>query len=162
MRAYSMTMTFTPPATRRGLLSRLLDPISPQQVRRAAVQGIFISYARADELFAFELSTDLRAAGLNVWVDLIDMPDDADWDESISGALERCGLMVAIFSEAALADVDLMAEQRRFTEAGKIVIPVLRQSCDVEALTFWYAPFDFRSSYQRALRQLLRLLQPQQ
>ncbi|MBC7811230.1 MAG: toll/interleukin-1 receptor domain-containing protein [Burkholderiales bacterium] len=155
-----MTMTFTQPGIGQGLLRRLLDPISPQQVRRAAAQGIFISYTRADELFAFELSNDLRADGLNIWVDLIDVPDDADWGESITSALERCGLMVAIFSESALADADLMAEQRRFTETGKIVIPVLRQSCDVEAHTLWYPPLDFRSSYQRALRQLLRLLQP--
>src|SRR5262245_12589599 len=79
----------------------LLRLITVQHLKQSAGQGIFLSYARSDELFAIDLAEDLRAAGLPVWLDATDIADEDDWHAKVSAALESCGLMVAVISPEA-------------------------------------------------------------
>lgn len=131
--------------------------ITPEHVARAARAGIFISYARPDELFAVNLTESLRSSEIKVWLDVTDIPDDADWKGAIATALKTCGVMLAILSPAAIQSADLRAERQQFMTDGKIIVPVLYQACDLSKPDVPYPPVDFRHDYDAGLQQLLKL-----
>ena len=58
----------------------------------------FISYSRADGEFALKLANDLRVAGVNIWLDQLDIPPGARWDRAVEDALETCGRLLIILS----------------------------------------------------------------
>ncbi len=141
------------PAVRAALLA-LSDP---SYVREAARAGIFICYARSDELFAMALAEDLRFFELPAWLDAVDIADDEDWHEAVASALARCGLMVLVLSPAARAD-NVQAEVDYFVKAGKIVLPVRAKPNAFTELPVWYPPIDFSEDYASGLQDLLNLV----
>jgi hypothetical protein len=143
------------------LRQSLLRLSSPQHIKTAARDGIFVSYAGADEMFAMQLAEDMRSARLSVWLDVIDISNDGDWRYEVNAALDRCGLMVTILSSHALMDEDLRAENTYFAKQGKIVVPVVYQHCKVEGSNLWSRPVDFRHDYTLGLSILVRLLSSQ-
>lgn len=52
-------------------------------------RGAFISYSRRDKDFAVELARELRAAGYLVWLDQLDIPTGARWDDEVEKALRE-------------------------------------------------------------------------
>lgn len=136
----------------------LLRLISVPYSTRAAQYGVFISYVRADELFALDLRESLREAGVKAWLDMTDIPAEADWHATVDRALETCGLMLLLLSPTALKTGELRAERQQFLDVGKIVVPVLRDHCDLAALNLLHAPVDFRHDYALGLQQLLKIL----
>lgn len=141
------------------LKKRLKRLTGPEAVQDAINSGIYISYNRADELFALDLTDRLSEAGIKVWLDMIEIQDDLDWDEEVQGTLDRCGLMLAILSPEALADEALVNERQQFFQAGKLIVPVIHQHCDWQHLTFWLPRMDFIHDFERGLYTLLNLLQ---
>jgi hypothetical protein len=133
---------------------------TPPYIRQAAQSGVFISYARPDELFAFDLASSLRRSRVNVWLDVADIAEDeeADWHGAVARALERCGLMLVVVSRAALRHDDLQAEWTYFIDNGRLVLPILRQDCDLSAFPLWLPPLDFRCDLTAAYQALLRVL----
>lgn len=133
----------------------LIKLMTPRQIRQSARDGIFISYSRYDELFALDLSVDLRGHGLNVWLDMLDVC--GDWKAEIDQALELCGLMLVITSTPALCDRDLQMERKRFMDKGKILLPVIYRT-DTRSFIANLPGIDFRYSYSLGLQSLMRLL----
>lgn len=131
---------------------------TPQHIQASARKGVFISYARSDDLFAINLAHHLRAEDVPVWLDMLDVPEDADWHETVAKALNACGVMLMIVSPAALAARDVRAEWHQFLTSGKIALPVLYHQSDLTGLERWIALIDFRRDEQTGLQQLLRLL----
>lgn len=140
------------------LQEALAETLAPTHVQRAAARGVFMSYHRADELFTLELDNDLRNAGVRVWMDTIDVPAGADWRSEVVAALRGCGIMLLILSQAWLDDEDAATEHQFFLDTGKIVIPVLTETCDISRLTLAVPPVDFRRDRELGVRQLVRLL----
>jgi hypothetical protein len=126
----------------------------------APAAGVFISYAQADELIAAELAEALRFFGVPVWLDIVEIPNGADWNEAIADAVSRCGLMLLVGSPAALRADNVYSELRRFRDAGKIIIPALMQPADLSAFRLWQPPVDFTEDYSSGLQDLLALLLP--
>jgi hypothetical protein len=145
------------PAARQALM-RL---ITVQYLKQSAGLGIFLSYARCDELFAIDLAEDLRAAGLPIWLDATEIADEDDWYAKVSAALESCGLMLAVISMEAQHDDDVRAERGKFMAAGKIVLPLIYEPIKGEQPQLWMDPIDFRHDYQLGLNNLVRLLASQ-
>ncbi|MBZ0285345.1 MAG: TIR domain-containing protein [Anaerolineae bacterium] len=127
-------------------------------IQQAAQKGIFISYAHADQLFVLELANDLRLLGVDVWLDILDMSEESDWNEAIEEALKRCGLMLVVASPAALRADNVMTEVRRFMDSGKIVLPVQSQPTDLTAIGLWNPSVDFTTDYGSGLQDLVRVL----
>lgn len=136
----------------------LMATLTPAFIQRAATRGVFISYHRNDEVFALELDTELRKAGINVWMDTIDVPEGADWRTEVVTALRNCGILLSILSPDALTDADMMSEQQFFLDTGKILVPVLHQTCDLTDVDLSVPPIDFRQQPDRGLLRLIRLL----
>jgi hypothetical protein len=49
---------------------------------------IFFSYARSDAPFVLSVANGLRKLGLPVWVDQLDIPKGARWDDEVEKALK--------------------------------------------------------------------------
>lgn len=134
---------------------------TPDQVQRATQAGVFINYARSDEILAVELAIDLREFGVSPWLDVCEVSyPDGDWHEQVNSALKTCGLMITILSPFALNDEDVQTEQRHFWELGKLIQPVIYRRASMTHSPFWLPPIDFRHDYQLALIQLQHLIAP--
>lgn len=137
----------------------MIRTLGLSHVKKAAQRGVFMSYNRNDELFALDLDQDLRAVGIRVWLDVIDISPSMDWQSAVTTALRDCGVMLVILSPDSVADETAQAERAHFINSGKIIIPLLYQSCDLRSIEdIFVPPVDFRQSYQRGLQQLLRIL----
>jgi hypothetical protein len=155
-------------ALRRALQRRPHDPklrealialTTPREVMRAAVKGVFISYSRADELFALDLATSLDNVGISTWLDMLNVDPRMDWHEAIGAAIERCGLMLAIVSPQALHDAHILSERERFSDSGKVVLPVVAQRCHIAKLDpTWLDPVDLSRDFGQGIQQIKRML----
>lgn len=146
------------PADRR-IRDALLQLSSPQQIRQAARDGIFISYARSDELFALDLALDLRVTGLSLWLDTLEVDLESDWKGAVTDALGRCGLMLAVMTHASLVESLARDERHFFMLRGKIVLPVVYAEDSKDPLNA-VPPIDFRYNYRFGLQTLMRLMDP--
>ncbi|MCS6837125.1 MAG: toll/interleukin-1 receptor domain-containing protein [Anaerolineae bacterium] len=140
------------------LLATLRETLTPSIIARAAERGVFIAYARADEIFAFELDNDLRECGVRVWMDAIDIAPQADWRRAVVSALHDCGVLLMVLSPAAVEDNDVVNEWQYFNNAGKVIVPVLVEACDFSRFRLAVDVFDFSRDKRSALLQLTRLL----
>lgn len=133
--------------------------IRPEELQQAVNSGIFISYTRADELFALDLTLHLRRFGCNIWMDELEIPLTEDWDTEIHQAIHRCGIMLAVISPAALHDPQLQTEWRNFHLTGKFSLPLLHKPIhDPRQLSFPLPTVDFSHNFQHGLHQLARAL----
>lgn len=64
----------------------------------SASRAIFISYARDDLTVAQRLADALRAAELEVWLDLDELTGGDAWDRKIRGQIRDCALFVPVVS----------------------------------------------------------------
>jgi Novel STAND NTPase 1/TIR domain/Chlamydia polymorphic membrane protein (Chlamydia_PMP) repeat len=72
-----------------------------QQASPASPGGanVFLSYSRKDHDFMLHLQTDLRAQGINIWVDSEDLkPGTPDWEEALRNAIRNVHAIVLIAS----------------------------------------------------------------
>ncbi len=145
-------------ALRRALKARPDDPrlrralqrlTAPDQIAESAARGVFISYNRADEVFAFELREALCDAGVAVWLDMVDA--EGDWQHAVNNALRTCGLMIAVVSPSAENDSAVHAERERFRAMGKLILPVMAARCEIEPGEFWLPTVDLSADFTRGM-----------
>lgn len=134
----------------------LLRTYASEHIHRTVQEGVYIGYNRVDELFALELNTALRQAGVNVWLDQIDVDPDEDWEYAVSNTINRSGVMILVLSPHAVDDDELQQEAITFLESGKIVIPVVHEICDINTLDLILPPIDFSADFDKGLQFLLQ------
>jgi len=132
--------------------------LRPTHIQQAAQQGAFMCYSRSDDLFAMEVAERIKERQLPVWIDMLDMPPDTDWNEAINAAMQDCGVMLMVLSPEMVANEDARAELDYFLRAGKPVLPLLYQDCDYETLNLLYPVIDFRENAMSGLRMVFALL----
>lgn len=69
---------------------------------------LFISYSRDDAEFALKIAKDLRAVGIDIWFDQLDIPPGARWDRSIGKALKASKKLIVILSPSSVASENVM------------------------------------------------------
>lgn len=131
---------------------------SAQHIRRCAAQGVFISYTRADEVFAFNLREALYGQHIYAWLDMMDVDEDDEWHVAVRSAMRRCGLMLAVMSPHALKDPVVNAERDYFADQGKLVLPVIHKRCDMSGTRFWLMPIDFSHDFDLGIYTMSLLL----
>lgn len=122
----------------------------------------FFSYAHRDMEFALKLAKELRAVGVNLWLDQLDILGGQRWDRAIEGALERCDGMLAILSPESLASDNVMDEISYALEKGKLIIPILLRPCGIPFRLRRVQHVDFIADYGMGFSQLLRALRIEQ
>jgi TIR domain/BON domain len=119
----------------------------------------FFSYSREDSDFVLRLAKDLRAAGARVWLDQLDIGPGQRWDSAVEEALHTSPRQVAVLSPAAVSSVNVMDEISFALEENKQVIPVLYRTCEIPFRLRRVQYLDFRSDYNRGLRELLKAVE---
>lgn len=121
-------------------------------------QRVFFSYARADSEFALRLAGDMRAAGVDLWMDQLDIPTGARWDQAVEGALKACPRVLIILSPASVASQNVMDEVAFAIDENKQILPVLHRSCDVPFRLRRLQHVNFSDDYDGAFGKLLAAL----
>jgi hypothetical protein len=121
-------------------------------------QKVFFSYARADAEFVLKLATDLRSAGVDLWIDQLDIPAGAQWDRAVEDALEACSCLLLVLSPRSIASQNVMDEASFAIEQDKKIVPVLYQNCDIPFRLKRLQYIDFCGDYDIAYTKLVKAL----
>src|SRR6185503_16591570 len=115
---------------------------------------MFVSYNRDDAEFALRLAEDLRAAGVDCWIDKLSIRPGEQWDIAVEAALSRSSEVLLILSPESVASRQVMDEAAYALEEGKTVIPVMLRSCRVPFRLRRLQYVDFTQSYDAGLSRL--------
>jgi hypothetical protein len=124
------------------------------------VQGmkIFFSYARSDSKFVLKLAEDMRSAGVDLWIDQLDIPTGARWDQSVEDALKACPRLLIILSPESVASQNVMDEVAFAIDQNKKILPILYQNCDIPFRIKRLQFIDFTGDYNKAFANLLKAI----
>ena len=111
----------------------------------------FISYSRSDQAFALRFARDLKTAGLDVWVDQLDIPIGQNWDRSVEAAVRDCEGFVIILSPRSAASEHVADEVACALEDRKHIIPILIEKCTIPMRLARLQFIDATSDYDNAL-----------
>ena len=126
---------------------------------------VFLSYARADAENVDRIAADLKAEGINVWLDRDQLAPGESWVKQIESAISRSDFLLFFISRNSLKSKWAMVEYRAaFTSlkeaGGTRIIPVLLE--EVGELPSFLASIqyaDFTKSYYAGVRSLVRAFQ---
>jgi len=118
----------------------------------------FFSHSRQDAEFVLKLATDLKLAGAAVWLDQLDIAPGQRWDKAIEQALADCPNLLVVLSPASVESNNVMDEVSFALEENRVVIPVFYQDCKIPFRLRRLQYIDFRTNYEKGLRDLLALL----
>jgi hypothetical protein len=115
----------------------------------------FLSYSRSDERIALQLAKDLRASGIAMWVDQLDIRPSEHWDRAIERAVASCRGLVVILSPRSVASDNVADEISFAIDSGKSVLPVMIERCTLPLRLTRMQVVDATGNYERALKQCL-------
>ncbi|MBM3127974.1 MAG: TIR domain-containing protein [Chloroflexi bacterium] len=123
----------------------------------------FITHSWKDIEFARRLFKDLKAHGVEGWMDDTAVRGGERMAEKINEGLEGCDIYLPIFSPAALESLwcweeinAAIALANRAGRARKLtIIPIIALKCEIPALLSARLYFDFVERYDAALAELL-------
>jgi hypothetical protein len=119
----------------------------------------FISYSRADSEFALKLAQDLKAAGIPVWLDQLDIRPGHEWDDAIEAALTGATRVIMILSPTSVASRNVRNEIAVALDEGKDILPILHLDCVTPLQLRRVQHIDFRSDYAQGFSSLLKHLE---
>jgi hypothetical protein len=128
------------------------------ECEQAQAESYFLSYSRSDGGFAMRLAKDIRAAGVSIWVDQLDIRPSEHWDRAIERAVRCCRGLVVILSPRAVASENVADEISFAINSGKSVLPVMIERCDLPLRITRMHLIDATESYEKALEQCLNEL----
>src|SRR5574339_1096558 len=94
-------------------------------------QRTFISYSRVNEDFALKLAQELKLAGFSIWLDQLDIPAGAKWDNEVEKALAKCEIFMIIMTPTSVASENVKDEIGYAISHHKYVVPILLESCHI-------------------------------
>jgi hypothetical protein len=131
--------------------------MSPKSRRRT-----FISYSRTNKEFALKLALELRSSGFDIWLDQLDIPTGARWDDEVEQALEDCDIFMVILTPASSTSDNVKDEIGYAIDTGKRILPILLENAKVplRLRRFQYVDFTGKNYDDgvESAKQLLRKL----
>jgi TIR domain/Caspase domain len=104
-------------------------------VAAKAARHIFISYSRVNKEFAATIRDALILAGHKAWMDEQGIVGGDDWRIRIGAAIDEAKAVVTILSSEALNSNWVRRELNYADKAGKPILPILYQECNIPS---WY------------------------
>jgi WD40 repeat protein len=95
---------------------------------------IFISYSRDDRVFVEKLHETLRQFGIDIWIDLNDIPPTVEFMREIYQGIESANNFLFIISSKSVTSDVCNLEVSHAVETNKRIIPVLYQEVEVQNL----------------------------
>lgn len=123
----------------------------------------FLSYSRINKDFALQLARELKSSGFNVWIDQIDIPTGARWDDELEKALEECEVFMVILTPASSASDNVKDEIGYAIDTNKRILPILLENANVplRLRRFQYVDFTgktYGEGVEGAKQQLRKLI----
>lgn len=120
---------------------------------------LFISYSRTDEAFVRKLATKLSDAGVDIWLDVDDIPAGMKWSTAIQQGLDACEIMIVVISPDSMASRNVEDEWQYYLDEKKHLVPILLNQAKVhfQLRRIQYIDFlnlDFDSAFAKLLTQL--------
>jgi hypothetical protein len=120
----------------------------------------FISYSREDKDFALEFAREMKLAGHSVWLDQLDIPTGARWDDEVESALRECKIFLIILTPASVASENVKDEIGYAIDHGKRMMPVLLKECAVPLRLRRFQYIDFtRMEFGEGIKKAKQLLE---
>ncbi|RMF78467.1 MAG: TIR domain-containing protein [Chloroflexi bacterium] len=132
-----------------------------------STNSIFISYRSTEHHIALRIASDLRYAGIHVWMDRLDINPGDDWRRAIEQALANCSAIIALVSTEYVMSDYCLRELARAERLDKKIIPLMISPLPP---TDW--PFEIErlqhidftklydeAEYRASLKQLIDVLQ---
>lgn len=132
---------------------------------RGTKPKVFVSHSHKNDEFTARLVADLRAAGVEVWVDMVNM-QHGDFITRINDALNASEWLVLVLTPDAIASKPVQTEVHAafsmvWSNQIKGIIPFMALPCDPKSIPpMWntFHRYDATSDYKTALAGLLRAL----
>lgn len=126
---------------------------------------VFISYSTSDRDFAERLARELRSRGLTVWFDRWEIRVGDSIVEKIGDGISAADALVVVLSALSVQSAWVREELnaatvRSLQEKNILLLPVLREPCDIPALLRHRRYADFTSDYTGGLFDLLEAVLP--
>ena len=86
---------------------------------------IFLSYRSSEVDFALRLAADLKNAGVNLWMDRLDINPGDDWRKSLQAAVYNSAAMISVLSPAYVNSEYCQRELARADRLKRPIFPVL-------------------------------------
>ena len=126
----------------------------PEKQRRT-----FLSYSRNDKDFALQLAKELKAAGFPLWIDQLDIPTGARWDDELEKALMECSIFMVILTPDSTASENVKDEIGFAIDNGKRILPILLENAKVPLRLRRFQYVDFTTkSYEDGVESAKKLL----
>src|SRR5687768_4383422 len=120
---------------------------------------MFFSYCRGDAKFALKLATDLKNAGINLWIDQLDIPPGVRWDAEVEKSLENSNSLLVILSDTSVTSNNVLDEVSLALDNNKQVFPVvITSNCKIPFRLKRLQYIDFTGDYDTAFNLLLQAL----
>lgn len=116
---------------------------------------VVFSYSRIDSDFVLKTASALRRDGVNLWVDQLDIPKGARWDEAVEGAVKNCSCLVVVLSPDSVDSSNVLDEVYYALEAKKKVVPVVIRACEIPFRLKRIQHIDFTAGNDSAYNELL-------
>lgn len=119
---------------------------------------IFLSYSRKNDEFALKLAKDLRAVGVNIWIDQIDVKVGQNWDDVTEDALNSSDIMLLILSPESVKSKNVKDEIAFALDEDILIVPIPYKACKVPLRIRRVQRSDFSNSYEGGLKDLFNKL----
>lgn len=120
---------------------------------------VFISYARVDEALVRRLYNDLKAQGINCWLDVEQIPSGADWDYELQKAIQNCNHFLIVCTPNSMKSRNVQAEWQYAFDLRHSIHPLVLETCEIPFRLRIYQHIDAISlGYENALQELLNVL----
>jgi hypothetical protein len=114
-------------------------------------QSYFLSYSRSDQGFALRLAADIRARGISLWIDQLDIRPSEHWDRAIEQAVRDSRGIVVVLSPRSVASDNVADEVSFAIDSGKSVLPVMIERCKLPLRITRMQVIDATGTYEDAL-----------
>ncbi|HLK59109.1 MAG TPA: TIR domain-containing protein [Chthonomonadaceae bacterium] len=140
---------------------------SSDQKSKEPDYDIFLSHASEDKVWCAMLAERLRNANVRVWYDAWEIKPGHKLMERINDGLKRSRKMVVVWTPSYFRDEKVWTRAESFSQQNKdllgrdrLLIPLLREDCQVEPTFNDYLYMDFRNDddFELRFRQLLEAL----
>lgn len=126
---------------------------------------VFVSHSSSDKEFARELAWDLRQFGVSVWYDDWEIKVGDSIVEKVFGGIEKSDALIIILSQASVNSRWVKEELntaiiRRINENDILILPVLKEDCEIPIALKQLRYADFRTDAQSGLMDLLDAIEP--
>jgi len=122
-------------AREEGQRPRLFNLAEYPIVAAKVARHIFISYSRADTIFATDIRNKLISSGHKAWMDESNISGGEDWHIRIGAAIDEAKAVVAILSSDALSSTWVRRELNYADRIGKPIFPII---CKQSTIPGWY------------------------